>query len=190
MSKDEITAIKQAAYLEGNKDAKITLVEYSDLECPFCIRQYKDGTIQKTLEKYAGKVNYIYKTFRGVPHENAEIEANALLCVGDLGGTEKYVSFYNKIFERTNGGNGTGFSKDSLVPLAKEIGVDGKKVQECIDSKKDIARYDAETAEGKKYGVQGTPGTLVINNETGAYELIAGAYPSSEFERVIEKLLK
>lgn len=59
-----------------------------------------------------------------------------------------------------------------------------------MDSKKNIARFDAETTEGRKLGVQGTPGTVVINNETGEYELIAGAYPVSEFERVIDKLLK
>lgn len=58
-----------------------------------------------------------------------------------------------------------------------------------MDSKKNIARFDAETAEGAKLGVQGTPGTVVINNKTGEYELIAGAYPASEFERVINKLL-
>ena len=58
-----------------------------------------------------------------------------------------------------------------------------------MDSKENIARFDAETAEGQKMGVQGTPGTVVINNQTGEYELIAGAYPASEFERVINKLL-
>jgi len=58
-----------------------------------------------------------------------------------------------------------------------------------MDSKKNITRFDAETAEGAKLGVQGTPGTIVINNETGEYELIAGAYPVSEFQRVINKLL-
>jgi protein-disulfide isomerase len=190
LTPDELASIKKTAYIEGNKDAKITLVEYSDLECPFCIRQFKEGTIKKVSDKYASKVNSAFKNFRGVPHENAETEANALLCVGDIGGTEKYSSFYSKILERSNGGNGTGFSKDSLIPLAKEIGVDGKKVQECMDSKKNIVRFDAETSEGRKLGVQGTPGTVVINNETGEYELIAGAYPVSEFERVIDKLLK
>ena len=189
LSQDEIATIEKTAYLEGGKDATITMIEYSDLECPFCIRQYKDGTIQSTLEKYKGKVNYAYKTFRGVPHENSETEANALLCAGDLGGSEAYVSYYNKIFERSNGGNGTGFSKDNLVPLAKELGLDGKKIQACMDSKKNITRYDAETAEGQKLGVQGTPGTVIINNQTGEYELIAGAYPTSEFDRVITKLL-
>lgn len=190
LTQDEIAAIKKGAYIEGNADALITLVEYSDLECPFCIRQFTDKTISKIHEKFGDKVNSIFKNFRGVPHENAEIEASATLCAGDLGGTEAYVAYYNAIFSRSKGGNGTGFSKDALVPLAKELKLNGKKFQECLDSKKNIARFDAETAEGAKLGVQGTPGTVVINNKTGAYELIAGAYPASEFERVINKLLE
>lgn len=189
LTQDEIAAIKKTAYIEGNKDAIITLVEYSDLECPFCIRQFTDGTIQKVREKYEGKVNSAFKNFRGVPHENAEAEANALLCAGDIGGTDTYVAYYNAIFTRSKGGNGTGFSKDALLPLAKELKIDGKKFQTCVDSKENIARFDAETSEGQKMGVQGTPGTVVINNQTGEYELIAGAYPVSEFERVINKLL-
>ena len=189
LTQDEIAAIKSTAYIEGNKDAIITLVEYSDLECPFCIRQFKDGTIEKIREEYGDKVNSMFKNFRGVPHTNSEVEANALLCAGDIGGTDKYVAYYSAIFTRTNGGNGTGFAADALLPLAKELKIDGKKFQACMDSKKNITRFDTETAEGAKLGVQGTPGTVVINNQTGEYELIAGAYPVSEFQRVINKLL-
>lgn len=189
LSQEEIADIKKTAFIEGNKEALITLVEYSDLECPYCIRQYKDGVIKQIHEKYGEKVNSIFKNFRGVPHENSEIEANATLCAGDLGGVEKYSAYYGAIFNRSNGGNGTGFSKDNLVPLAKELGLDTAKFQSCMESKKNIARFDAETTEGKRLGVSGTPGTVIINNETGAYELIAGAYPASEFEKVIDKLL-
>lgn len=190
LSPDELAAIKKDAYIEGNKDALITVIEYDDLECPFCIRQYKEGTIQKIHDKYNDKVNSIFKNFRGVAHENSETEANATLCAGDIGGTDAYVSYYNAIFTRTNGGNGTGFSRDALLPLAKELKIDGNKFQACLDSKKNIARFDSETAEGSKLGVQGTPGNIIINNKTGEYILIAGAYPVSEFERVIDKLLK
>lgn len=154
LTQDEIAAIKKTAYIEGNKDAIITLVEYSDLECPFCIRQYKEGTIKKTQEKFGDKVNSTFKNFRGVPHENSEAEANALMCAGDIGGTDAYVAYYNAIFTRSNGGNGTGFSKDALLPLAKELKLDGKKFQACVDSKKNISRFDAETTEGQKMGVQ------------------------------------
>lgn len=189
LSQEEIADIKKIAFIEGNKDATITLVEYSDLECPYCIRQYKDGVIKQVHEKYGDKINSIFKNFRGVPHENSETEANAALCAGDLGGVEKYSAYYGAIFDRSNGGNGTGFSKDNLVPLAKELGLDVTKFQACMDSKKNITRFDAETAEGKKLGVQGTPGTVVINNKTGEYELIAGAYPIEKFEEVVGRLL-
>ena len=190
LSQDELASIKKDAYIEGNASAKITLIEYSDLECPFCIRQFKEGTIKKVHEKYGDTVNSIFKNFRGVPHENAEIEAVAALCAGQVGGTEKYASYYQAILGRSNGGNGTGFSKDALVPLAKEVGLDMKKFQVCFDTKATLSRFDAETTEGKKLGVSGTPWTVIINNETGEYMLIAWAYPVSEFERVISKLLK
>jgi protein-disulfide isomerase len=190
LSQDELASIKKDAYIEGNASAKITLIEYSDLECPFCIRQFKEGTIKKVHEKYGDTVNSIFKNFRGVPHENAEIEAVAALCAWQVGGTEKYASYYQAILGRSNGGNGTGFSKDALVPLAKEVGLDMKKFQACFDTKATLSRFDAETTEGKKLGVSGTPWTVIINNETGEYMLIAWAYPVSEFERVISKLLK
>ena len=190
LSQDELASIKKDAYIEWNTAAKITLIEYSDLECPFCIRQFKEGTIKKVHEKYGDTVNSIFKNFRGVPHENAEIEAVAALCAGQVGGTEKYASYYQAILGRSNGGNGTGFSKDALVPLAKEVGLDMKKFQVCFDTKATLSRFDAETTEGKKLGVSGTPWTVIINNETGEYMLIAWAYPVSEFERVISKLLK
>lgn len=64
LSKDELASIKKDAYIEGNKEAKITLIEYSDLECPFCIRQFKEGTIKKIHEKYGDTVNSIFKNFR------------------------------------------------------------------------------------------------------------------------------
>ena len=81
-------------------------------------------------------MNSIFKNFRGVPHENAEIEAVATLCAGQVGGTEKYASYYQAILGRSNGGNGTGYSKDALVPLAKEFGLDMKKFLLELESQK------------------------------------------------------
>lgn len=190
LSQDELASLKKYAYIEWNKDAKITIIEYSDLECPFCIRQFKEWTIKKIHEKYGDKVNSTLKNFRWVAHENAEAEANASLCAWELWWAEIYSKYYQAIFTRTNWWNWTWFSKDSLTPLAKELWLDEKKFQECYDSKRNIERFDADTAEWQKLWVQWTPWNVIINNETGEYELISGAYPVSEFERVIDKLLK
>ena len=190
LTKDQLEALKASSFIEWNKDAKITIVEYSDLECPFCIRQAKEWIIKQLRDKYGDKVNNIFKNFRWVPHENSEIEASASLCAWDLGWVEAYSSYYHKIFERSNGWNGTGFSKDNLVPLAKEIWLNEAKFKECLDSKKNVTRFDADTEEWKKMWVQWTPGNVIINNETWKYILIAGAYPVTEFESKIDELLK
>ena len=190
LTQEEILSIKKTAYIEWNKDAKITIVEYSDLECPFCIRQFKEWTIKKIHEKYGDKVNSTLKNFRWVAHENAEAEANANLCAWELWWAEIYSKYYQAIFTRTNWWNWTWFAKDKLIPLAIELWLDEKKFQECYDSKRNVERFDADTAEWRKLWVQWTPWNVIINNETGEFELISWAYPVSEFERVIDKLLK
>lgn len=99
------------------------MIEYSDLECPFCLMQYRNRTIDTILRKYPKQVNYGYKTFRAVQHENSEIKAKALLCVGQIGGTEAYGSYYRKIFDGAIGeiGSQTNLPKDQLLPIAKEL---------------------------------------------------------------------
>ena len=189
MSQEEIKALKDSSYFEGNKDAKISIYEFSDLECPFCIRQYKDGTIKKTLEKFGDKVNTAFKNFPLDFHKNAAKESEAALCVWKVAWAEKYVAFHNKIFETTTG-NGEGFSLDKLAPLAKEVGADEAKFKECFEGGKGADALKADQDMGKKYWVTGTPGSVVVNNETGKYVLIAGAYPASEFEAKINELLK
>ncbi len=191
LTKDEIAAIKDKAYIEWNKESKITLVEYSDLECPFCIRQYRNWVIKKLHEKYWDQLNSIFKNYRWVPHKNSEAEANATLCVWELWWAEKYISYYSKIFERTTESqDGSGFSQDNLVPLAKEIWINESDFKACVDSNKNIAKFDADTEEWQKLWVRGTPWTVIINNETWKYIVIWWAYPIENFEKAIDELLK
>lgn len=190
MSKDEINALKDWSYFEWNENALISIYEFSDLECPFCIRQYKEGTIKQMLEKFWDKINTAFKHFPLDFHKNAPKEAEATLCAWELGWAEKSVEFHAKIFDRTNGGNGEWFSLDALVPLAKELGLNEKKFSECLDGGKMADRVKADMELGKKYGVTGTPGSVIVNNETWEYVVIAWAYPASEFESKINGLLK
>ncbi len=189
MTQDEVKALKDSSYFEWNKDAKISVYEFSDLECPFCIRQYKEGTIKKVLEKFGDKVNTAFKNFPLDFHKNAAKESEAALCVGSIAGADKYVAFHHGIFEKTTG-NGEGFSLDNLAPLATSIGVDWAKFKECFDGWKGAAALKTDQDLGKKYGVTGTPGSVIVNNETGKYVLIAWAYPFEEFETKINELLK
>ena len=189
MDPQDLKTLKENSYFEWNKDAKITIYEFSDLECPFCIRQFKEWTIKAMLDKFWDKINTAFKNFPLDFHKNSAKEAEATLCVWQIAWAEKYIDFHKKIFERTTW-NGEWFSLDNLAPLAKEIWVNETKFKDCFDNAKTADALKADEDLWKKFGVTGTPGSVIVNNETGKYVLIAWAYPASEFEAKINELLK
>ncbi len=188
MTQDEIAAIKKDSYFAGAENARILAIEYTDPECPFCIRQSKDGILKTLLSKYEGKIAYAHKPFQAVPHEGAEPKSLAALCVGKISGAEAYTAYFDAIMDRST--QTSVMPVDQLLPLAKELKVDTAKFSACFDAKETKSVYDAYTAEGRKYGVSGTPGTLLLDTETGKYELIAGAYPIDSFTQAVDGLLK
>ncbi len=184
---NDISPITKNDYLRGDKNAKLTLVSFTDLECPFC-KQFHP-TISKLLTDYKGQVNVVFRFYPLSFHANAPKEAEAALCVGKFGGQDTFWSFVDKIFERTTS-NGTGFALTALGPLAKEVGVDQTKFQTCLDSGEMAARVAAETADGNKGGVTGTPSTLIVNPKTGkTLGGIPGAYPLDQAKTFIDKAL-
>lgn len=82
------------------------------------------------------------------------------------------------------------FTEDNVTDIAKDLGISKSKFTSCLTSAETIAIVAAETAEGNGFGINGTPGNLVVDNEKGTYTLIAGAYPAETFEAEIAKILK
>ncbi len=128
LKKPEIT---DADYYRGNKDAKVTLVEYSDFECPFCKRFHP--TMLQVMKEYGDKVKWVYRHFPLSFHANAQKAAEASECVGKLAGNDAFWKFTDLYFERTTG-NGTGFALDKLADLGAEAGANKTSVQTCLDS--------------------------------------------------------
>ncbi len=182
----DVKAVSDADYVRGDKNAELTLVEYSDLECPFCKTFHP--TMQQIMSEYDGKVRWVYRNFPLSFHANAKKEAEAALCVGKLGGTEKIWDFIDTIFERTTA-NGTGFALDNLGPLAKEVGVDQTKFQSCLDSGEMAARVDDETADGSQAGVQGTPTTFLVGKDGKTITAFPGALPYAQVKAAIDTAL-
>lgn len=189
MNDAQYAGVFKDSYVEGSKDAKITLIEYSDLECPYCIMQKKNGTMAALKKKYGDSVNIIFKPLNLARHPGADQKGWASLCVAKLGGAEKYSKFYNAIFDKSEI-QGPVFALDNLSALAKEVGVDQKKFDTCYTGKETEAQYKSYTTESSAFNVNGTPTTLVLNNETKEYEFVRGAAPASNFESVIDGLLK
>lgn len=182
----KVKPVSKEDHVRGTKNADITVIEYSDLECPFCKRYHP--TVQQLMKEYNGKIAWVYRHFPLSFHANAQKEAEGSECVAELGGSDKYWKFIDTIFERT-AGNGTGIALDALAPLAKEVGVDEQKFKQCLDSGKYAKSIQQSTAEGQTAGVDGTPGTILVRKD-GKTRLVSGAVPYEELKAQVEGLLK
>jgi protein-disulfide isomerase len=174
-------------HIYGNPNAPISLIEYSDFECPFCKGFHP--TAKEIIDSYGGKVNWVYRHFPLPMHNpGAQIEAEASECVNQLGGNEAFWKFADAIYARTQS-NGNGFPVTQLVPLGKEIGLDEKQFQECLSNGKYAARVQEDIDEGTQIGISGTPANILLRNDTGEVTVKAGARPIDDFKAAIDKLL-
>lgn len=178
-------AVTDADHVKGNKNAKITLLEYSDFECPFCKTFHP--TVTELMKTYGDKIRLVYRHFPLSFHANAQKEAEASECIAELGGQDAFWKYVDTIFERTTS-NGNGFALDKLGPLAAELGVNQAQFQQCLDSGKYEKLVKEQIADGTATGVSGTPSTFIINSK-GESQLVVGAQPIDAFKTAIDKLL-
>lgn len=172
----------------GSKDAKITLIEFSDYQCPFCGRAFQQ-TFPQIVTNYVktGKVKYVFHDFPLEQlHPNAFKAAQAARCAGEQG---KYWEMHDTLFA-----NQKALDAKNLPDYAKQAGLDVPKFQECLDSSKDSAKIRAELDAGAKVGVSGTPafflGTTEPNkSEVHATKFINGAQAYTAFKAAIDELL-
>ncbi len=175
-------------HIYGNPDAAVSLIEYSDFECPFCKRFH--STPKQIVDAYKGKVNWVYRHFPLSFHNpGATKQAEASECANALGGKDSFWKYTDLIYERTKS-NGNGFPVNNLVPLAKEIGLDGTQFKQCFDSGKFAARVKEDVTEGAQIGVTGTPASILLNNRTGEVIVKTGALPLAAFKADIDKMLE
>lgn len=192
--------IGDAPYLGDKKKAKVAIVEFSDYECPFCQRHFKE-THSQLIKEYVdtGKAILVFKDFPLSFHEpRASQEALAARCVFEQKGNKGYFEYHDLIFENSLS-NGQGFSTNDSEQLAKmeeyakQVGADTKKWRDCYDSDKYGDAIKADIAQGSAAGVTGTPGFVIgkidSNGNVTDGTLLAGAYPFNDFKTVLDKLL-
>ncbi|MCC7357453.1 DsbA family protein [Candidatus Uhrbacteria bacterium] len=168
-------------HIIGAKDAKVTIIQYSDFECPFCKRHF--STMNDVMKAYPNDVRMVFRHYPLSFHQNAMKEAEASECIAELKGNDAFWKFHDKIFTETQS-NGTGISLERLPQIAKEIGVDEKKFNDCLNSDKYQEKINQQMAEGAAAGVQGTPGSFVNG------VLVEGAQPLAAFKAAIDAALK
>lgn len=184
---EQARALKADFYLDGEPNARFTVFEFSDLECPFCKRQEDQGVIAAVKAKFPGEVARVFKVNPLPFHPQAHIAATAVLCAGEIGGADAYYKGVSALFAAGNAS--TGQFEDSVpAGLGKALKLDAKKFDACYKSDKFKDAIEASIAQGAALGVQGTPGNVIFDNQTGNYVLLAGAYPVEYFARAIEQL--
>ena len=174
-------------HIRGNPKATISLIEYSDFECPYCKRFH--DTPKQLLAAHGDEINWVYRYFPLSFHNpGAETESQAAECAAELGGADAFWRYTDALYARTTSG-GKGFAADKLTPLATELGLDGPAFQQCLDSGRHADRVAEDLKEGASIGITGTPGNILLNNETGEVRLLSGALPKSAFDAGIAELL-
>jgi protein-disulfide isomerase len=193
------TAVKRAAFLEtlrakanvkvrlrpptvkvsadgpsrGPASAPVTIVEFSDFECPFCKRA--SATVDQVMERYKEKVRLVFRHYPLPSHQNAQSAAEAAVCAHRDG---KFWAYHDLLFRNQNA-----LGEDDLKKYAREAGLDEAAFASCLNSGTATAVVDKDTADGEAVGVNGTP-AFFINGRP-----LSGAQPYNVFEEVIEEAL-
>ncbi|MGR3913737.1 MAG: DsbA family protein [Gammaproteobacteria bacterium] len=172
-------------HIFGNPDAPVTLVEYSDFECPFCKRFHP--AVAQLMKNNPGKIRWVYRHFPLSFHNpGAQRQAEASECAAELGGNDAFWKYTDAIYARTRAG-GNGFPLDALRPLAEEIGVDGEGFERCLRSGRMAQRVLEDHKNGKDMGVTGTPSGMLLHRD-GAKEFIAGALSLQQLQELLDKV--
>ncbi len=177
----------------GDKNAKVTIIDFTDYECPFC-KKYFDETFAQIKKEYidSGKVKYVVRDLPLSFHQNAPKEAEAAECAREQGGDEGYFKYHDEIFKRTTS-NGTGLALNQLSVIANDLGLNGDELQTCLDADKYKAEIEKDLADAGKAGASGTPSFFIgkssPDNIISGTPLI-GAQPFSSFKTAIDQQLQ
>ncbi len=173
--------VLDGAYVLGSATAPVTIIEYSDFQCPFCGRFFTQ-TFPQLKKDYidTGKVKLIYRHFPLSFHKNAMNAALAAECAGEQG---KFYTYHDLLFENQGAWENLANPRDVFLGYARKLGLDEATFTACYETQKYKKKIQSELAEGQQKGVSGTP-TFFINGQR-----LVGAQPFSAFKAVIDAAL-
>jgi protein-disulfide isomerase len=173
-----IPAVTEADYIRGDENAPITIIEYSDYECPYCERFHP--TMLQVMEEYDGQVRWVLRNFPLSFHANAESAGVAAECAGQQG---KFWEMGGALFE-----NRATLGDDLYTKLAADLGLNATEFATCQSGDDALNKVRAEAAGGAAAGVTGTPGSFIIDQDGNATP-IKGALPYASVAAAIDAML-
>lgn len=179
-----VEPVTDADWIKGDPNAPVTIIEFSDTECPFCKRVHP--TLQQLVDEYEGQVNWVYRHFPLASlHSKAPREAEALECAGELGGNDGFWAYTDKLYEITPSNDGL---LDTQLPqIAEEVGLDPDAFTECLDSGRYTDKVNQQLQQASAAGGQGTPHSIIVSGDTTIP--VSGAVPIEQFRQAIDLVL-
>lgn len=180
-----IKTVSEEDHIRGSLDAEVIIVEFSDLECPFCKRFH--ATVERAVEDYDGRVAWVYRQFPlDSLHRKARAEAIATECVAHLKGNDAFWSYLDKIFEITPSNDG--LDLNLLPELAADLGISESDFIACVGDEAIGQLVEAQVQDAIASGGRGTPYSVLIGPNGEAIPF-SGAQPYGELKRAIDGLL-
>lgn len=173
-----IPMVSEEDYILGDPNAPVTVIEYSDIECPFCQRFHPNA--QQAVDEYSGQVRWVFRHFPLSFHPQAEPAANAAECAGEQG---KFYEFIDIMFE-----NQDSLGDDFFKSTARNLGLNATQFNDCYDNQEYVAKIRSQAQGGAAAGVEGTPGSFVIGSDGSAVP-IRGALPYESVKQIIDGML-
>lgn len=190
-----IKPVDQTDHVLGNSDAQLTVVLYSDIDCPYCKKFHE--TMEEVMKNYGedGTVRWVYRHFP-IPqlHPTAPKESEATECVAELGGNTKFWSYLNKLvveptLDASNITDGKRADRLTLLAeYAEDVGVNKSEFQQCLDSGKYAGKISQSSNEAVTLGAQGTPFSIVVDKD-GKIAPIPGYLPYESMEEALNSVL-
>lgn len=168
----------------GNPEASFTLVEYSDVECPFCKRHH--GTLKELVDVSDGNINWEWKHLPLDSHNPVSARLHmAAECANEIDGNRAFWVFLEEVFAHSQGG---GRGAPDVLALGQRLGLDREAFQQCIQSNRHLDRVEADIVRAESLRINSTPTTYVVNNRTGQSILLRGAVPMENFLSAIQQM--
>jgi protein-disulfide isomerase len=171
--------VTDADHVRGDANAPVTIVEYSDFECPFCSRFHP--TMVQAMSEYAGKIKWVYRHFPLSFHPSALPAANASECASAQG---KFWEYADALFA-----NQTTLGADLYTKIAGDLGLNMKKFSDCVAASTYASVISDDQAGGGAAGITGTPGSIIVAAD-GTKQLVPGAVPYEQLKTMIDAALK
>jgi protein-disulfide isomerase len=173
--------------MQGKPDAPLTLIEYSDFTCGYCLKFFKE-TLPKLQATYidTGKIKFVYRDY---PRADRGVGVEAAVAARCAGAQGRYWAMHDRLF-----GEGSRLDAGSLKTAAKSLGLDQAEFGKCFDERRHLESIFQDRREANRWGFHGTPGFILMQTAAGPTEqlpavAIPGAFPFEAFAEEIDRML-